>query len=187
LDEDTEAFLGWLDQDPNACSIPTIIVAPGESRPILADIAARARTRRGYLSWPLKGRVLQRAMTDLLEPDGGDTEGLANGHLVLDRRSRILRGRAGFTALSIIECRLAEFLMRQRRRTIPMEDLLTRVFELDKGGNPDLVQVHVAVLKEKMRIVTGGAELIRVLKTHGIVFRRSRSTVGRRYQFLQSA
>jgi len=184
LDGDTEAFFGWLERDPHACSIPTVVVAPSKSQPALANIAARRRTRGAYLCWPLKCRDLQLTMRDLLESDERGMDQITNGHLVLDRRSRVLRGRAGITILSATECRLAEYLMSQGRRTIPVEGLLTRVFDFRTGdGNPDLVRAHVAALREKIKIVTGGTDLIRVLNTHGIVFHRSRDTARRQPQF----
>jgi DNA-binding response OmpR family regulator len=184
LDGDTEAFIGSLDRDRHASGIPTIVVAPTKSQAVLADIAARKRSRGGYLSWPLKCRELQVIIEDLLGTDGHIPDPAAGGHLVLDPPSRILRGRAGTTILGAAECRLAQYPMSQGRRSIPVEDLLTHVFDFWPGdGDPDLVRVHAASLRQKIRIVTGGRNLIRVLGNIGIVYHKGRDTAGQRPQF----
>jgi len=94
LDGDTEAFIGSLDGDRRGSGIPTIVVVPTKSQAALADIAARKRSRGGYLCWPLKCRDLQLIIEDLLGTDGHIPEPAAGGHLALDPPSRILRGRA---------------------------------------------------------------------------------------------
>jgi DNA-binding response OmpR family regulator len=184
LDGDAEAFLGSLDGDGHASGIPTIVVAPTKSQGVLADIAARKRSRGGYLFWPLTCRELQLIIEDLLSPDARPPEPAAGAHLVLHPPSHILRGRAGTTILSTAECRLAEYLMSQGRRLIPVEDLLTHVFDFWPGdGDPHLVRVHAATLRQKIRIVTGGRNLIRVLGSIGIVYHKGRDTAGQRPRF----
>jgi len=174
---DIEHFLAWLDHDPRVSGIPTVLVGASKSQAALADIAARKRFRGGYLSWPSTRKDLQLLIKDLLNTDRQTPESGAGGHLVLDPPSRILRGRAGTTILSAVECRLAEYLISQGRRSIPVEDLLTHVFDFYPGdGNPDLVQTHIASLRQKIRIVTGGRDLIRVLGKRGIIYHRSRNT-----------
>ena len=164
LDGDTEAFLGWLDRDPRARGIPTILVAPSKSQAVLADIAAHRSPRNGYLSWPLKCRDLRLVMQDLLRSDRQVTEPISGRRLVLDRQLRVLRGRAGTTFLTPAECRLAEHLISQRGRPVAVDDLLTCVFGLYPGnGNPALVRAHLASLRQKMMIITGGGELIRAV------------------------
>jgi DNA-binding response OmpR family regulator len=181
LDGDVEAFIGSLDGGRRASGIPTIVVVPTKSQAVLADIAARKRSRGGYLSWPLKCRDLQLIIEDLLGTDGDIAEPAAGGHLVLDPPSRILRGRAGTTILGAAECRLAEYLMSQGRRSIPVEDLVAHVFDPWPGdGDPDLVRVYAASLRQKIRIVTGGRNLIRVLGNIGIVYHKGRETARQR-------
>ena len=181
LDGDTEAFIGSLDGDRHASGIPTIVVVPTKSQAVLADIAARKRSPGGYLSWPLNCRDLQLIIEDLLVTDGDIPEPAAGGHLVLDPPSRILRGRAGTTILGAAECRLAEYLISEGRRSIPVEDLLPHVFDFWPGdADPALVRVHAASLRQKIRIVTGGRNLIRVLGNIGIVYHKGRETARQR-------
>lgn len=171
MERDIEEFLAWLESDRRGRDIPTVFVAPTRSQGVLVDIAARSRSRRAYLSWPLKCSDLQLIMQDLLRTDRQGMEPVANTHLILDPRLRLLRGRAGTTVLTPVECRLAEYLMSQGGRPIVVADLLTQVFGLyQNDGNPALVRWHVASLRQKIRITTGGSDLIRAVGRRGFVY-----------------
>jgi len=171
IEGDTEEFLAWLERDRRARGIPTVLVAPTKSQAVLADVAARSPSRRAYLFWPLKCSDLQLTMQDLLGTDRQGVEPVASKHVVLDPRLRILRGWAGTTILTPAECRLAEYLMSQGGRPTALEDLLTRVFGFYRGnGNPALVRAHVASVRQKIKIVTGGSDLIGVVGRRGFVY-----------------
>jgi DNA-binding response OmpR family regulator len=171
MEGDIGEFLTWLERDRRARGIPTVLVAPAKSQAVLADMAACRRSRRAYLSWPLKCSDLQLIMQDLLGTDRQGVEPVASKHVVLDPRLRILRGWAGTTILTPAECRLAEYLMSQGGRPTALEDLLTRVFGFYRGnGNPALVRAHVASVRQKIKIVTGGSDLIGVVGRRGFVY-----------------
>jgi DNA-binding response OmpR family regulator len=164
-------FLTQLDCMPASRGIPTVLVAPTKIQAMLADVAAHRHSRRGYLSWPLKCADLQLIIQALLHTDEQRPEPVSSKELVLDPRLRILRGRAGTTILTPAECRLAEYLMSQGGRPIALEDLLTRVFGFYRGnGNPALVRAHVASVRQKIKIVTGGRDLIRLVGRRGFVY-----------------
>jgi len=171
MERDIEEFLAWLESDRRGRDIPTVFVAPVRSQGALVDIAARSRSRRAYLSWPLKCSDLQLVMQDLLRTDRQGMEPVASTQLILDPRLRLLRGWAGTTVLTTVECRLAEYLMSQEGRPIVVADLLTQVFGLyQNDGNPALVRWHVASLRQKIRIATGGSDLIRAVGRRGFVY-----------------
>ena len=171
LDGDTEAFLGRLERDPHAIGIPTVLVSPTKSQAALAHIAARRNPRVGYLSWPLKCRDLRLIVQDLLRTARQAVKPMAGRHPVLDPQLRVLRGRAGTTILTPGEYRLADYLISQRGRPVALRDVLTRVFGFYPGiGNPDLVRAHVASLRQKIKIVTGGSDLIRPAGKGKIVY-----------------
>lgn len=166
-----EEFLTWLDGDSGAGGIPTLLVAPSKSQAILADIAAGRRSRRGYLSWPLKCGDLQLIMQDLLRTDTPRMEPVSSGQVVLDPRLRLMQGQAGTTVLTPAEFRLAEYLMIRGGRVVDVEEVLTRVFGLYSGhANPAFVRAHARSLREKVRIVTGGSESIRAVGRRGFVY-----------------
>jgi len=171
VEGDFAEFLTWLDHGLPAGAIPTVLVVPTKSQAALADIAATRRSRTAYLSWPLKCRDLQHIMLDLLQTERQGMERVSKRQLVLDPRLRILRGRAGTTVLTPAECRLAKYLMSRGGRMIGVEEALTHVFGLYRGnGNPSLVWAHVKRLREKIRIVTGGSDLIRAVGRRGFVY-----------------
>ena len=122
IEGDTDEFLAWLDRDPRARNIPTILVAPTRSQAAVVDIAARRGPRVGYLSWPLRCMDLQLIMKDLLRIDRLPTKPVARGQLVVDSQLRVLRGRAGTTVLTPAQCRLAEYLISQRGRPVAVEE-----------------------------------------------------------------
>ena len=171
VEGDIEEFLTWLDHHLCAGGIPTVLVVPTKSQAALAGIGARRRSRMAYLSWPLKCRDLQDIMLDLLQTDRQGMEPVSKRQLVLEPRLRILRGRAGTTILTPAECRLAKYLMSRGATMIGVEEALTHVFGLYRGnGNPSLVWAHVKSLREKIRIVTGGSDLIRAVGRRGFVY-----------------
>jgi len=62
-----------------------------------------------------------------------------------------------------------------------VEDLMTHVFGFWPGdGNPDLVRVYAASLRQKIRMVTGGRNLIRILGNIGIIYHRGREAARQR-------
>jgi DNA-binding response OmpR family regulator len=171
VEGDIEEFLTWLDHHLRAGGIPTVLVVPTKSQAALAGIGARRRSRMAYLSWPLKCRDLQDIMLDLLQTDRQGMEPVSKRQLVLEPRLRILRGRAGTTILTPAECRLAKYLMSRGATMIGVEEALTHVFGLYRGnGNPSLVWAHVKSLREKIRIVTGGSDLIRTDGKRGFTY-----------------
>jgi len=168
--------LRWLDSDPRIGSIPILLVAASSGQAALADIAGRKRFRGGFLPWPSTRADLQLIVKSLLNTDKQTRELVAGERLVLDHPSRILRGRAGITILTAVEYRLAHYLMSQGRRSIPMQDLVAHVFDFYTNGKSlDFVLTHVASLRQKIKIVTGGSDLIRVLGKDGIVYCRFRN------------
>ena len=171
VEGDIEEFLNCLDHHLRAGGIPTVLVVPTKSQAALADIAARRRSRMAYLSWPLKCRDLQHIMLDLLQAGRQGMEPVSKRQLALDPRLRILRGRVGTTILTPAECRLAKYLMSRGGRMIGVEEVLTHVFGVYRGnGNPSLVWAHLRSLRQKIRIVTGGSDLIRVVGRRGFVY-----------------
>jgi len=171
LDEDTEQFLGRLESDPHAIGIPTVLVSPTKSQAALAHIAARKNPRFGYLSWPLKCRDLRLIMQDLLQTGTQTTKPIPSRHVVLDPRLRVLRGRSGATIVTPSEYRLADYLLSQRGRPVALHEVQARVFSFHRGDeNAALMRTHVANLRQKIKIVTGGSDLIRPVGKGGIVY-----------------
>ncbi len=171
VEGDIEGFLSWLEHDLHAGAIPTVLIVPTKSQATLADIAARGRSRMAYLSWPLKCRDLQHIMLDLLRSDRRSIEPGSGSQLVLDPRLRVLQGRAGSTILTPTEYRLAKYLMSQGKRIIGVQEALTHVFGIYRGnGNPSLVWAHLRRLRQKIRIVTGGSDLIRTVGEDGFTY-----------------
>jgi DNA-binding response OmpR family regulator len=91
--------------------------------------------------------------------------------LVLDSRLRVLHGWAGSTILTPDECRLARYLISHGNKTVSVEEALTRVFGFYPGnGNASLVWGHLKSLRQKIRIITGGTDLIRTVGKRGFAY-----------------
>jgi DNA-binding response OmpR family regulator len=171
LDGHTEAFLARLELDPHAIGIPTVLITPTKSHAGLARIAARKNPRIGYLSWPLKCRDLRLVVQDLLRTGTQPATPAPGRWVVLDPRLRVLRGRAGVTVVTPGEYRLADYLISQRGRPVPLPEIQARVFSFSPGdASPALVRAHVASLRQKVKVVTGGSDLIRPTGKSGIVY-----------------
>ena len=171
VEGDVEEFLTWLDGGLVADDIPIVLVVPTKSQAALAGIGARRRSRTAYLSRPLKCRDLQDIMLDLLRTHRRSVEPDSRSQLVLDRRLPVVQGRAGSTILTPDEYRLLRYLMSQGKRMVSVEEALTRVFGLYRGnGNPSLVWAHVRSLRQKIRIVTGGSDLMRTAGKRGFAY-----------------
>jgi DNA-binding response OmpR family regulator len=171
VEGDVEEFLAWFDHGQRAGGIPLVLVVPTKSQAALARMGARRRSRTAYLSWPLKCGDLQGIMLDLLRTDRRSVDPSSASELVLDRRRRVMRGRAGSTILTPDEYRLVRYLMSQGKRMVSVEEALTRVFGFYPGnGNPSLVWAHLRSLRQKIRIVTGGSDLIRAVGRRGFVY-----------------
>ena len=184
LDGDTEAFLGRLESDPHAIGMPIVLVSPPKSQAALAHIAARRNPRVGYLSRPLKCRDLRLIMQDLLQTGSLPAEPIPGRYVVLDPRLRVLRGRSGATIVSAGEYRLADYLISQRGRPVALREVQARVFSFHPGdGTLGLIRAHVASLRQKIKVVTGGNDLIRPAGKGGIVYLGGRKTAQREPRF----
>jgi len=181
LDGDTGAFLDQLDHDPHANGIPTILISPTKNQVGLGHIAARKNARIGYLSWPLKCKDLRLVVQDLLLQTATRSEERISGRsVVLDPRFPVLRGRSGVITVTTGEYRLADYLISQKGRPVALEELLARLFTYSPGeGTPAIVRTHVASLRRKVTIVTGGNDLIRPAGKDTIVYLGGRRAVRR--------
>jgi DNA-binding response OmpR family regulator len=110
-------------------------------------------------------------MLDLVRSDRRSIEPGSGRELVLDSRLRVLQGLAGSTILTPTEYRLAKYLTSQGKRIIGVEEALTHVLGFYRGnGNPSLVWAHLRSLRQKIRIVTGGSDLIRIVEKRGFTY-----------------
>ena len=171
LDRHAEAFLDSLERDPHARGIPTIVLSQTKSQAGLAHIAARRNPRIGYLSGPFKCRDLRLIMQDLLQGDTQPVRTTPSRCVVLDPRLPVLRGRSGVIIVTPGEYRLADYLISHRGQPVALREVLARLFSFSSSdGSPALVRAHVASLRQKIRIVAGGRDLIRPAGKGGIVY-----------------
>lgn len=180
LDRDTEAFLDRLHRDPYAGGIPIIVVSPAKSQLGLAHIAARKNPRIGYLSRPLKRRELRLIVQELLQSSAQPAKSIAGRCVVLDPRLPVLRGRSGVITVTTGEYRLADYLICQRGRPVAFPEILGRLFSVSSDEEtPALIRAHAASLRRKIRIVSGGVDLIRPAGKDAIVYLGGRRAVRR--------
>ena len=110
-------------------------------------------------------------MQDLLQIGTQAEKPIPGRCVVLDPQFRVLRGRAGVTIVTTDEYRLADYLISQRGRPVALREVQARAFSFSPGdGTPALVRAHVASLRQKIKIVTGGSDLIRPAGKGGVVY-----------------
>ena len=184
LDGDTEAFIRHLEADPHAIGISIALVSSTKRQAVLVRIAARKNPRIGYLSWPVKCRDLRLIMQDLLQRGTQPAKPIPGESVLLDPQLRVLRGQGGTTIVTPGEYRLADYLISQRGRPVALGEVQARVFSSHPGdGNLALIRAHVASLRQKIKIVTGGNDLIRPAGKGGIVYLGGRKAARRRARF----
>jgi DNA-binding response OmpR family regulator len=118
---------------------------------------------------PCDGKEIRRAVEKTLNSAHHlSPVALMVGDITLDRSSHELRGDGVSVQLTPTEFRLVQYLAHRRGTIIPTEELLEKVWEFFPGtGSSELVRSHVRNLRSKLRIATGGAELVQTVPRRG--------------------
>ena len=95
-------------------------------------------------------------------------EALTIGDVTLDRSTHELRGEGVTVQLTPTEFRLMSYLAQRRGVIVSAEELLEKVWEFFPGtGSSELVRSHVRNLRSKLRVATGGGELVQTVPRRG--------------------
>src|SRR5688500_11266510 len=114
-----------------------------------------------YLTKPFELDELKARMRALVRRGGGErrSEQLAIGGVVLDRRKRLASVEGVPIRMTPKEFALLEYLMMKMDEVVTRSELLEKVwdFHFDPGSN--VVDVHVARLRAKLRLASAGVSL----------------------------
>jgi two-component system OmpR family response regulator len=158
-------FCSWLRSTEASCPV-VFLASPGARwlgslpmEPGLDEIVVK----------PCDGKEIRHAVEKTLNSAHDvSPAALMVGDISLDRNSHELRGDGVSVQLTPTEFRLVQYLAQRRGAIVSTEELLEKVWEFFPGtGSSELVRSHVRNLRGKLRIATGGAELVQTVPRRG--------------------
>lgn len=163
-EESVEGLTSWLRDSGQ--SYPLVFLAASTSRWLGGGPPLDERNE--IVMKPFEARDIIAALERVLDASGGSDVLLVGEEVVLDRSSHELRGDGASVQLTPTEFRLMHYLAQRRGSIVPTEELLEQVWEFYPGtGSSELVRSHVRNLRGKLRIATGGADLVQTVPRRG--------------------
>jgi two-component system OmpR family response regulator len=165
-EEEVKEFCGWLRSSSDNC--PIVLLTPAGAR-WLTDLLPVDPGLDEIVAKPCEGKEIRRAVEKTLDAAAGARpEVISIGNLALNRNSHELRGDGVAVQLTPTEFRLMYYLIQRRGSIVSAEELLEKVWEFFPGtGSSELVRSHVRNLRNKLRTVTGGADLVQTVPRRG--------------------
>lgn len=165
-DEQVREFCGWLQSSSWAC--PVVFLAAAGARWLAGQLPVDAE-RDEIVVKPCEGKDIRHAVEKAVSASGGARpETISIGDLTISTSSHELRGNGEPVQLTPTEFRLMSYLVERRGSIVPSEELLEKVWEFYPGtGSSELVRSHVRNLRGKLRLATGGTELVQTVPRRG--------------------
>jgi len=165
-EEEVKEFCSWLRSGNE--SYPIVFLTPAGAR-WLADLLPVDLERDEIVAKPCGGKEIRRAVEKTLDSaEGARPEVISVGNLVLNRTSHELRGDGVTVQLTPTEFRLMYYLIQRRGSIVSAKELLEKVWEFFPGtGSSELVRSHMRNLRNKLRIVAEGADLVQTVPRRG--------------------
>ncbi len=164
-EEAMSEFCSWLRSTEASCPV-VFLASPGARW--LGALPMEAE-RDEVVVKPCDGKDIRHAVEKTLNSAHEvSPAALMIGNVSLDRSSHELRGDGVSVQLTPTEFRLVHYLAQRRGAIISTEELLEKVWEFFPGtGSSEVVRSHVRNLRSKLRIATGGAELVQTVPRRG--------------------
>ena len=164
-EEAMSEFCSWLRSTDTICPV-VFLASPGARW--LGSLPMEPE-RDEIVVKPCDGKEIRRAVEKTLNSAHHlSPAALMVGDITLDRSSHELRGDGVSVQLTPTEFRLVQYLAHRRGTIVSSEELLEKVWEFFPGtGSSELVRSHVRNLRSKLRIATGGAELVQTVPRRG--------------------
>ncbi|MDO8614077.1 MAG: response regulator transcription factor [Dehalococcoidia bacterium] len=164
-EEAMSEFCSWLRSMETSCPV-VFLASPGARW--LGSLPMEPE-RDEIVVKPCDGKEIRLAVEKTLNSAHEvSPAALMIGDISLDRSSHELRGDGVSVQLTPTEFRLVQYLAQRRGTIISTEELLEKVWEFFPGtGSSELVRSHVRNLRGKLRIATGGAELVQTVPRRG--------------------
>jgi two-component system OmpR family response regulator len=163
---EVKEFCRWL-QSGNG-NYPVVFLAPAGARWLVGALPINP-ARDELVAKPCESGEIRRAVERTLDaPRKSRPDVMTFANLALDTNSHELRGGDASVQLTPTEFRLMYYLAQQRGSIVSTEDLLENVWEFFPGtGSSELVRSHVRNLRSKLRIASGGIELVQTVPRRG--------------------
>jgi two-component system OmpR family response regulator len=164
-EEAMSEFCSWLRSTETNCPV-VFLASPGArwlgSLPMVPE-------HDEIVVKPCDGKEIRHAVEKTLNSaHHAGPATLMFGEISLDGSSHELRGDGVSVQLTPTEFRLIQYLAQRRGTIVSSEELLEKVWEFFPGtGSSELVRSHVRNLRGKLRIATGGAELVQTVPRRG--------------------
>ena len=164
-EEAMSEFCSWLRSTETSCPV-VFLASPGARW--LGSLPMEPE-RDEIVVKPCDGKEIRLAVEKTLNSAHEvSPAALMIGDISLDRSSHELRGDGVSVQLTPTEFRLVQYLAQRRGTIISTKELLEKVWEFFPGtGSSELVRSHVRNLRGKLRIATGGAELVQTVPRRG--------------------
>jgi DNA-binding response OmpR family regulator len=163
---EVKEFCHWLQSGDG--TYPVVFLAPAGARWL---VGARPidPSRDEIVVKPCESGEIRRAVEKTLDAAGeARPEVITFANFTLDRNSHDLRGDGVSVQLTPTEFRLMYYLAQRRGSIVSTEELLEKVWEFFPGtGSSELVRSHVRNLRRKLRVATGGKELVQTVPRRG--------------------
>jgi DNA-binding response OmpR family regulator len=165
-EEAVKEFYGWLRIAD--LSHPVVLLASAGARWLASSLPLNPE-RDEIVTKPCQADDIRRAVERILGAAGrGQPEVLTAGEVTLDADSHELHGDCATVRLTPTEFHLFRYLAQRRGRLIAAEELLDSVWGFPQGtGSSDLVRSHVRNLRKKLRVATGGSEVVETRPRRG--------------------
>lgn len=165
-EQEVKQFCGWLRSGNDR--YPIVFLTAAGAR-WLVDLFPIDPSRDEIVTKPCEGKEIRRAVEKTLDAAGGARPEVTRiGNLTLDRNSHELRGDSESVQLTPTEFRLMCYLVQRRGSIVSAEELLEKVWEFFPGtGSSELVRSHVRNLRNKLRVVARGADLVQTVPRRG--------------------
>jgi two-component system OmpR family response regulator len=165
-EDDVREFCDWLRSANGAC--PIVFLAPAGARWLVGQLPVDAQ-RDEIVVKPCQGKDVRQAVERSLQAAGGVAPAtISAGDLSLDTSSHELRGPGETVQLTPTEFRLMSYLTERRGNIVPSEELLEKVWEFFPGtGSSELVRSHVRNLRGKLRLASGGMDMVQTVPRRG--------------------
>ena len=165
-EEEVRELCDWLESSNGTC--PIVFLAPAGARWLVGQLPVDVEKHEIVVK-PCDGKDVRQAVERSLQASTGAAPAtISAGELSLDTSSHELRGPGDTVQLTPTEFRLMSYLVERRGNIVPSEELLEKVWEFFPGtGSSELVRSHVRNLRGKLRLASGGTDMVQTVPRRG--------------------
>lgn len=123
-----------------------------------------------YVCKPCDPRELSARIAAILRRAGGRGGQLGLGDIELDRGSRVVQVAGNAVALTDVEFRLLNVLLRNAGQVVPVASLSSSILEREYESNDRSLNTHVSHLRQKLGAYPDGSARIKASRSRGFMY-----------------